>query len=120
MKQAGGGSIVNISSIAGALTHPWMTSYCTAKAGVNMLTRCAADDLGEFGIRVNAVMPSLVDTPLVTALTADPGVREEYLRRIPLRRALWRSVSSTGRDSWAAWCRRPLPRSSWRPSCSVG
>ncbi|MEE9607416.1 MAG: SDR family oxidoreductase [Myxococcota bacterium] len=86
MKEAGGGSIVNISSIAGALTHRWMTAYCVAKAGVNMLTRCAADDLGEFGIRVNAVMPSLVDTPLVTMLTSDAGVREEYLRRIPLAR----------------------------------
>ena len=86
MKQAGGGSIVNISSIAGALTHRWMTAYCTAKAGVNMLTRCAADDLGEYGIRVNAVMPSLVDTPLVAMLSADEGVREEYLRRIPLGR----------------------------------
>jgi len=86
MREAGGGSIVNISSIAGALTHPWMTSYCAAKAAVNMLTRCAADDLGEFGIRVNAVMPSLVDTPLVSMLTADAGVRQEYLSRIPLGR----------------------------------
>jgi NAD(P)-dependent dehydrogenase (short-subunit alcohol dehydrogenase family) len=86
MLRAGGGSIVNVSSIAGALTHPWMTSYCAAKAAVNMLTRCAADDLGEHGIRVNAVMPSLVDTPLVSLLTADAGVREEYLRRIPLGR----------------------------------
>jgi NAD(P)-dependent dehydrogenase (short-subunit alcohol dehydrogenase family) len=86
MREAGGGSIVNISSIAGTLTHPWMTSYCVSKAGVNMLTRCAADDLGALGIRVNAVMPSLVDTPLVAMLTGDAGVREEYLRRIPLAR----------------------------------
>jgi NAD(P)-dependent dehydrogenase (short-subunit alcohol dehydrogenase family) len=86
MQEAGGGSIVNISSIAGVLTHPWMTSYCVSKAGVNMLTRCAADDLGAHGIRVNAVMPSLVDTPLVSMLTGDEEVREEYLRRIPLRR----------------------------------
>ncbi len=86
MREAGGGSIVNISSIAGALTHRWMTSYCVCKAGVNMLTRCAADDLGSYGIRVNAVMPSLVDTPLVAMLTGDAGVRDEYLRRIPLGR----------------------------------
>ena len=86
MREAGGGSIVNISSIAGALTHPWMTSYCVSKAGVNMLTRCAADELGAHGIRVNAVMPSLVDTPLVRPLTDDAYVREEYLRRIPLGR----------------------------------
>jgi NAD(P)-dependent dehydrogenase (short-subunit alcohol dehydrogenase family) len=86
MQRAGGGSIVNVSSIAGVLTHRWMTPYCVAKAGVNMLTRCAADELGPLGIRVNAVMPSLVDTPLVAMLSADAGVREEYLRRIPLNR----------------------------------
>ncbi len=86
MIEAGGGSIVNISSIAGVLTHRWMGAYCVSKAGVNMLTRMAADELGEHGVRVNAVMPSLVDTPLVSALTADASVREEYLRRIPLGR----------------------------------
>ena len=59
-----GGSIVNISSIAGALTHRWMSAYCASKAGVNMLTMCAADDLGEHNIRVNAVMPGLVYTDL--------------------------------------------------------
>jgi NAD(P)-dependent dehydrogenase (short-subunit alcohol dehydrogenase family) len=86
MQRAGGGSIVNVSSIAAVLTHRWMTPYCVAKAGVNMLTRCAADELGPLGIRVNAVMPSLVETPLVAMLIADASVREEYLRRIPLDR----------------------------------
>ncbi len=86
MKASGGGSIVNISSIAGALTHRWMTGYCASKAGVNMLTRCAADDLGEFGIRVNAVMPGLVDTDLARPLTSHKASREEYLRRMPISR----------------------------------
>jgi NAD(P)-dependent dehydrogenase (short-subunit alcohol dehydrogenase family) len=86
MRAAGGGSIVNISSIAAVLTHRWMTAYCVSKAGVNMLTRCAADDLGEFGIRVNAVMPGLVPTELASPLTSDPGARAEYLRRMPLSR----------------------------------
>jgi len=86
MQRAGGGSIVNVSSIAGVLTHRWMTPYCVAKAGVNMLTRCAADELGPLGIRVNAVMPSLVDTPMVSMLIGDAGVRAEYLSRIPLNR----------------------------------
>jgi NAD(P)-dependent dehydrogenase (short-subunit alcohol dehydrogenase family) len=86
MQRAGGGSIVNVSSIAAVLTHRWMTPYCVAKAGVNMLTRCAADELGPLGIRVNAVMPSLVETPLVSMLIGDASVREEYLRRIPLNR----------------------------------
>lgn len=86
MKAAGGGAIVNISSIAGALTHRWMSAYCASKAGVNMLTRCAADDLGEHGIRVNAVMPSLVPTELTQAMVGNPEVTEEYLRRIPVGR----------------------------------
>jgi NAD(P)-dependent dehydrogenase (short-subunit alcohol dehydrogenase family) len=86
MKEAGGGSIVNISSIAGALTHPWMSPYCVSKAGLNMLTRCGADELGEFGIRVNAIMPGVVKTPMAAILTDEPVSREEYLRRMPISR----------------------------------
>jgi NAD(P)-dependent dehydrogenase (short-subunit alcohol dehydrogenase family) len=86
MKASGGGSIVNVSSIAGGVTHRWMTSYCASKAGVNMLTRCAADDLGEHGIRVNAVMPGLVYTDLAVPLTGNEQAREEYLRLMPVSR----------------------------------
>jgi len=86
MQVAGGGSIVNISSIAGALTHRWMSSYCVSKAGLNMLTRCAADELGEHSIRVNAVMPGVVETPMAAVLTQSSLAREEYLRRMPLAR----------------------------------
>ena len=86
MKAAGGGSIVNISSIAAGLTHRWMTSYCVSKAGLNMLTACAADDLGEHRIRVNAVMPSLVPTDMAAPLVAEEDSVNEYLRRMPLGR----------------------------------
>jgi NAD(P)-dependent dehydrogenase (short-subunit alcohol dehydrogenase family) len=86
MKAGGGGSIVNVGSIAGALTHRWMTAYCVSKAGVNMLTRCAADDLGEHGIRVNAVMPGLVETDLAAPLTGNPAAVAEYKRRMPVSR----------------------------------
>jgi NAD(P)-dependent dehydrogenase (short-subunit alcohol dehydrogenase family) len=86
MRDAGGGAIVNVSSIAGALTHRWMSAYCASKAGVNMLTRCAADDLGEHGIRVNAVMPSLVPTELTRMMVGNPQVTDEYLRRMPVAR----------------------------------
>jgi len=77
---------VNISSIAGALTHPWMSPYCASKAGLNMLTACGADELGEFDIRVNAVMPGVVKTPMAAMLSDDPVSREEYLRRMPISR----------------------------------
>ncbi|MBW2273323.1 MAG: SDR family oxidoreductase [Deltaproteobacteria bacterium] len=86
MKEAGGGSIVNISSIAGALTHPWMSAYCVSKAGVNMLTQCAADELGELDIRVNAVMPGVVHTPMASMLADNEVSREEYLRLMPISR----------------------------------
>jgi 3-oxoacyl-[acyl-carrier protein] reductase len=86
MQRAGGGSIVNISSIAGTHTHRWMTAYCVAKAGLNMLTRCAADDLGEYGIRVNAVAPGLVPTDLAAGLVANAETVAEYRRRMPLDR----------------------------------
>ena len=86
MKRAGGGSIVNISSIAAALTHRFMSAYCASKAAVNMLTRCAADDLGEYGIRVNAVMPGIVDTDLAVPLTGSSEATEDYLRCMPIAR----------------------------------
>jgi len=79
-------SIVNISSIAGALTHRWMSAYCASKAAVNMLTRCAADDLGEYGIRVNAVMPGLVATELAAILINTDVARDDYLRCMPVSR----------------------------------
>jgi NAD(P)-dependent dehydrogenase (short-subunit alcohol dehydrogenase family) len=63
-----------------------MTAYCASKAGLNMLTRCAADDLGEHGIRVNAVMPSLVPTDLTAPMVANPEVKAEYLSRMPVAR----------------------------------
>ena len=81
-----GGSIVNISSIAGGLTHRWMSAYCASKAGLNMLSRCAADDLGAYGIRVNAVMPGLVDTDLALPLTMNEAARNDYLRCMPVSR----------------------------------
>lgn len=81
-----GGSIVNISSIAGSLPHPWMSPYCVSKAGVDMLTRCAAEELGEHQIRVNAVQPGVVKTPMASMLADNEVSRAEYLRRMPISR----------------------------------
>jgi len=86
MLGSGGGSIVNVSSIAGALTHPWMSAYCVSKAGLDMLTRCAADELGEHGIRVNSVLPGIVKTPMAAALSNVPVSRDEYLSLMPISR----------------------------------
>ncbi|MCC6764514.1 MAG: glucose 1-dehydrogenase [Deltaproteobacteria bacterium] len=86
LKLGNGGSIVNVSSIAGVLTHRLMSAYCVSKAGVEMLTRCAADELGEHGIRVNALRPGLVPTDLAAPLASHPLARANYESLMPLGR----------------------------------
>ena len=86
LEAGGGGSIVAISSIAGILTHRWMTAYCVSKAGIEMLVRNAADELGGAGIRVNAVRPGLVPTDLAAGLVNNPAANADYLDQMPLRR----------------------------------
>jgi NAD(P)-dependent dehydrogenase (short-subunit alcohol dehydrogenase family) len=81
-----GGAIVAISSIAGTLTHRFMSAYCASKAGVEMLVRCAADELGALGIRVNAVRPGLVPTDLAAPLATNDVVVADYLDQMPLAR----------------------------------
>src|SRR5262245_55228504 len=83
---ARGGAIVAVSSIAGVLTHRFMSAYCASKAGLEMLVRCAADELGGLGVRVEAVRPGLVPTDLATPLTADQNVVDDYLDQMPLAR----------------------------------
>lgn len=61
MKQKGG-SIITISSVAGGKVQKWMAPYSTTKAGLEMLTRCAAVELAPFGIRVNCIEPGFVAT----------------------------------------------------------
>jgi NAD(P)-dependent dehydrogenase (short-subunit alcohol dehydrogenase family) len=86
MVRAGGGSFVGISSIAGHLTHRWMSAYCVSKAGLEMLMRNAADELGGAGIRVNVVRPGLVPTDLAQGLVANEQTVNDYLAQMPLRR----------------------------------
>lgn len=62
IRQHGGGAILNVSSIAAGRAMPGMAAYSAAKAGVEAMTRAAAAELREFGIRVNAIVPGLVRT----------------------------------------------------------
>lgn len=86
MRDAGGGSIVNIGSLAGSVTHPWMSGYCASKAGINMLSKCAADELGELNIRVNVVQPGGVETPMAAMLFSTEQSSNEYLENMPISR----------------------------------
>jgi meso-butanediol dehydrogenase / (S,S)-butanediol dehydrogenase / diacetyl reductase len=64
--RAAKGSIVNVSSVAGRVPQPYTTAYSAAKGGLTMLTRSLALELSPEGIRVNAICPGTVDTPIVS------------------------------------------------------
>ncbi len=104
---AGGGSIVAISSIAGALTHPFMAPYSVAKAAIDMLVRNAADELGRYGVRVNGVRPGLVPTGASDPLVTHEATRDDYLAQMPLARL------GTVEDIAAAVRFLAGPESSW-------
>lgn len=82
-----GGALVSISSLNGRQPAAAMSAYCAAKAGLSMLTQVAALELAPKGIRVNAVAPGFVHTPLTEAAALIPGIVEEYVENTPLGRA---------------------------------
>jgi 3-oxoacyl-[acyl-carrier protein] reductase len=82
-----GGSLVSLSSLNGRQPAAAMSAYCAAKAGLSMLTQVAALELAPRGIRVNAIAPGFVHTPLTEPATQIPGVLDEYLENTPLGRA---------------------------------
>ncbi|WP_067534981.1 SDR family NAD(P)-dependent oxidoreductase [Nocardia crassostreae] len=84
MRDTGGGAIVNISSLDGRIPMPVGSPYATGKAGVVMFTKNAALELAQHRIRVNAVLPGLVDTPLVAAIMGYEPAKQMFLDRIPL------------------------------------
>jgi NAD(P)-dependent dehydrogenase (short-subunit alcohol dehydrogenase family) len=79
------GAIINISSIGGVVGLPWRTSYSTAKAGISMMTRVLGCEWGAQGIRVNAVAPGYIETPMTRGLI-DSGVIDtnRIRRRTPM------------------------------------
>ena len=72
MLRTGGGAIVNTASSLGQVAIPNASEYIAAKHGVVGLTRAAAAEYGRQGIRVNAVLPGIVLTPMISRLVADP------------------------------------------------
>jgi len=84
--QGGGGAVVNNASVLGWRAQPGQAHYAAAKAGVMALTRCAALDVAEHGIRVNAVAPSLAIHPFLAKVTSE-DLLAELAAREPFGRA---------------------------------
>jgi 3alpha(or 20beta)-hydroxysteroid dehydrogenase len=89
MKAAGGGSIVNVSSTEGFIGASGLSAYSASKFGVRGLTKVAARELGEYGIRVNSIHPGAILTPMITdpdLVTAKAEGADAFLRALPLGR----------------------------------
>jgi len=78
------GSIINMSSISGKVGNAGQTNYSAAKAGIVGLTKAAAKEVGFAGIRVNAMQPGIIDTPMTAVLSEE--IRAQRLADIPLGR----------------------------------
>lgn len=86
MKAAGGGSIINISSIAGIGGMPGGMAYCASKFAVRGMTKVAAMELGPDNIRVNSIHPGGVLTPMVTEAGLDGDLADQVFGSVPLGR----------------------------------
>ena len=87
MLQQGGGAIVNTASIAGLIASPGKCGYDASKHGVIGLTKTAAIEYGRAGIRVNAVCPSIINTPMAQrAIARNREAEDQYIEQTPLGR----------------------------------
>jgi NAD(P)-dependent dehydrogenase (short-subunit alcohol dehydrogenase family) len=84
MRQQGRGAIVNCSSLGGLVGLPGRAAYHASKHGVIGLTKCAALDNATHGVRVNAICPGCIDTPMGDGI--DPAAMTEFLRDQPIGR----------------------------------
>jgi 3alpha(or 20beta)-hydroxysteroid dehydrogenase len=85
MRAVGGGAIVNVCSVLALVGGRHSAAYSASKWALRGLTKSAALDLGPGGMRVNAIHPGYIDTPMLAGVAADRG--PEYYHYLPLRRA---------------------------------
>ena len=87
MGRAGGGKIVNISSVSALMGRVKGGPHCAAKGGLTMLTKVAAMELAEYGVNVNAVAPGLIDVPSQRAEeNISTAYKTRYMQEVPLGR----------------------------------
>lgn len=90
MVATGGGSIINVASVAGLAGAPLMAHYGAAKAAILSLTRSLAIEVASSGVRVNALVPGWIETDLTDFLRHDDAVESSLLDRVPMQR--WGTV----------------------------
>jgi NAD(P)-dependent dehydrogenase (short-subunit alcohol dehydrogenase family) len=80
------GCVLNVASIQSFVATPNSVAYTASKGGVAQLTKALASELAEFGIRVNAIAPGVIATPMTAGTLADPAKIGALLNHVPLRR----------------------------------
>ncbi len=103
MRDSGGGSIINMASVAALVGVPDRAAYCAAKGGILALTRAAAIDHISEGIRVNCIAPGTVDTPWIDRITAGYDDPEEARARMEARQPHGRFVTPEEIAAMAAY-----------------
>lgn len=86
MREQGGGSIVNISSVGGVSPDKGLGIYCISKAGIIMLTKSMALEMGEHNIRVNCIAPGVVKTKFSEALWSNEDLMKHEMANMALQR----------------------------------
>lgn len=86
MKQRGGGSVINISSIGGISPEPWLGLYSVSKAALISLTQVMAKEWGKDGIRANVICPGLIKTKFSKALWSNEKITQSVLKNLALAR----------------------------------
>ncbi|MEW6245719.1 MAG: SDR family oxidoreductase [Nitrospirota bacterium] len=86
MLKAGGGVVINISSIASLVGIPLLPAYAASKGALDALTRAIAVDYAAQGIRCNVVNPGLIETPMAESLLSNPAQTAEVLSHYPIAR----------------------------------
>ena len=87
VRQGGGGTVINMSSVNAVMAIPAITPYVASKGGINQLTKVMALSLAEHGIRVNAIGPGSIATEMLMTQMTDDAARRRILSRTPLGRA---------------------------------
>jgi len=86
MKKRGGGSVINMSSIAGDTPDPGLGMYSVSKSALNMLTKVMAKEWAPDNIRVNAICPGLIKTKFSQAIWQDETMLKRFMRQVPMGR----------------------------------